>query len=53
MLTVNQPPPPDDHDPQDQLDHDTPYGAIAVTAFLAITIIVLWFGMYFLNLQRS
>ena len=31
----------------------TPYGAIAVTLFLAATILVFWFGMYALNLSRS
>jgi hypothetical protein len=32
---------------------DAPVGAIAVTTFLAITILVFWFGMYFLNIARS
>ncbi len=32
---------------------DTPAGAIAVTVFLAATILVFWFGMFFLNLVRS
>lgn len=32
---------------------DAPYGAIAVTAFLAATILVFWFGMFALNLTRS
>ena len=31
----------------------TPSGAIAVTVFLAATILVFWFGMYFLNLAWS
>lgn len=31
----------------------TPHGAIAVTLFLAATILVFWFGMYALNLARS
>jgi len=30
-----------------------PLGALAVTGFLTVTILVLWFGMYFLNLVRS
>jgi len=30
-----------------------PLGALAVTGFLTVTILVLWFGMYFLNLIRS
>lgn len=32
---------------------EAPLGAIAVTTFLAITILVMWFGMYFLNIARS
>lgn len=32
---------------------DAPVGAIAVTTFLAITILVFWFGVYFLNIARS
>lgn len=32
---------------------DAPVGAIALTTFLAITILVFWFGMYFLNIARS
>jgi len=51
---VSQPPPSDPHDDhQEGLDPDTPYGAIAVTVFLAAVILVLWFGMFFLNLSRS
>ena len=30
-----------------------PLGALAVTGFLTVTILVMWFGMYFLNLVRS
>jgi len=30
-----------------------PLGALAVTGFLTVTILALWFGMYFLNLVRS
>jgi len=30
-----------------------PLGALAVTGFLSVTILVLWFSMYFLNLARS
>jgi len=30
-----------------------PLGALAVTGFLTVTILVLWFGMYALNLARS
>ena len=30
-----------------------PLGALAVTSFLTITILALWFGMYALNLARS
>lgn len=39
--------------PEEERDADTPYGAIAVTAFLALTILVSWGGMYVLNLVRS
>lgn len=28
-------------------------GAIVITLFLAATILVFWFGMFFLNLQRA
>lgn len=40
---------PDDAPPSDA----TPSGAIAVTVFLAATILVFWFGMYALNLAWS
>jgi hypothetical protein len=30
-----------------------PLGALAVTSFLTVTILVFWFGMYALNLARS
>lgn len=52
---MSQPPPSDRHDePQDETSsEDTPMGAIVVTVFLAATILVFWFGMYFLNLQRG
>ncbi|MEX2501340.1 MAG: cytochrome c oxidase subunit 2A [Trueperaceae bacterium] len=39
--------------PDDEADPDTPFGAIAVTGFLAAVILVLWFAMYALNLARS
>lgn len=32
---------------------DRPMGAVAVTGFLMVTILVLWFGMYVLNMARS
>jgi len=43
------------HDTQatEEGNPDTPAGAIAVTLFLAATILVFWFGMFFLNLARS
>jgi len=56
---VSQPPPSDRHDESQDAgndagsDQDTPMGAIVVTVFLAATILVFWFGMYFLNLQRG
>ncbi len=37
--------------PQDT--EQRPLGALAVTGFLTVTILVLWFGMYALNLARS
>ena len=41
-------------EPASQDEHgDAPVGAIALTTFLAITILVFWFGMYFLNIARS
>lgn len=40
-------------DARDDEAADAPVGAIAVTTFLAITILVFWFGMYFLNIARS
>ncbi|MDR9392455.1 MAG: cytochrome c oxidase subunit 2A [Trueperaceae bacterium] len=43
---------PDAATPNDAPDA-TPSGAIAVTVFLAATILVFWFGMYFLNLAWS
>ena len=30
-----------------------PVGAILVTTFLAVVILVTWFGMYFLNFARG
>lgn len=56
---MSQPPPSDRHDESQDAgkdagsDQDTPMGAIVVTVFLAATILVFWFGMYFLNLQRG
>lgn len=32
---------------------DNPTGAIAITLFLAATIVVVWFGMYVLNIIRG
>ena len=40
-------------DPGEDDARDAPVGAIAVTSFLAITILVFWFGMFFLNIARS
>jgi hypothetical protein len=34
-------------------DDGRPVGALAVTSFLMVTILVLWFGMYLLNVSRS
>ena len=30
-----------------------PVGAIAVTTFLTVVILLVWFGMYFLNIARG
>ncbi len=38
---------------QETQDDGKPLGAIAVTGFLMVTILVLWFGMYVLNVARS
>ena len=38
---------------QETKDDGKPVGAIAVTTFLMVTILVLWFGMYVLNVARS
>ena len=46
-------PRPEGGGPQEDDLRDAPVGAIAVTTFLAITILVFWFGMYFLNIARS
>ena len=43
----------EDGDLQEDDVRYAPVGAIAVTTFLAITILVFWFGMYFLNIARS
>ena len=50
------PPPPDEHQPPAGMTPDSeqrPLGALAVTGFLTLTILVSWFGMYALNLLRS
>jgi hypothetical protein len=43
----------DEAQEQETEDDGTPVGAIAVTSFLMVTILVLWFGMYVLNMARS
>lgn len=30
-----------------------PLGALAITGFLVVVILVMWFGMYFLNIVRN
>jgi hypothetical protein len=32
---------------------ERPLGALAVTSFLTVTILVLWFAMYLLNMART
>ncbi len=34
-------------------DEQRPIGALVVTGFLTVTILVFWFGMFALNLSRS
>jgi hypothetical protein len=43
----------DEAQEQETEDDGKPVGAIAVTSFLMVTILVLWFGMYVLNMARS
>jgi len=50
-VTDRRPSPPLDLD--EQPGGDSPSGAVAITLFLAATILVLWFGMYVLNVVRS
>ena len=47
--------PDDPREPPESVDsqEDTPVGAIVVTGVLALIILVLWFGIYALNLVRS
>jgi hypothetical protein len=41
-----------DHEQQDARDN-APIGAVVITSILAIIILVLWFGMYILNITRG
>ena len=43
---VEEPPPPSE-------DEQRPSGALAITAFLVVAILVSWFGMYALNVVRN
>jgi hypothetical protein len=43
----------DDEVPVVADDEERPLGALAVTGFLTLTILVAWFGMYLLNVARS
>jgi hypothetical protein len=38
---------------EETTDDGRPIGAIVVSAFLMVTILVTWFGMYVLNMARS
>jgi len=51
--TPNAPPEATSEAASEAASDATPSGAIAVTVFLAATILVFWFGMYFLNLAWS
>lgn len=51
-MTDRRPTPPPVPDvPPD--NGESPSGAVAITFFLAATILVLWFGMFFLTLVRG
>jgi hypothetical protein len=39
--------------PPEADEEQRPLGALAVTGFLTVTILVTWFSMYFLNMARS
>jgi hypothetical protein len=39
--------------PPEAEEEQRPLGALAVTGFLTVTILVTWFSMYFLNMARS
>ncbi len=41
------------HNHEEETEHDQPYGAVFVTTFLLITILVMWFGVYALNFVRG
>lgn len=45
-------PPDEAGGPQPDTEH-RPLGALAVVGFLTLTIMVLWFGMYALNVVRN
>jgi hypothetical protein len=41
------------NDPPGEESNPAPVGALAVVAFLTLTIAVFWFGMYALNIVRN
>lgn len=52
--SVPPPEPTDSAEPTvNEADVPRPVGAILVTSFLALMILISWFGMYFLDFLRS
>lgn len=43
----------DNPEQENNEEYHPPYGAIGVTTVLVLTIAVMWFGIYILNLVRS
>ncbi len=52
-FAVNDEPPETDPAPPPDTSPGTPRGAIVVTTFLTVVILVFWFGTYLFNLARS
>jgi hypothetical protein len=50
---MNQPINQQAQESKEEGDETTPIGAITITTILAVIILVLWFGMYMLNIARS
>ena len=53
-IKSSEPKPEEANEPDiDDTDVQRPVGAILVTTFLALMILISWFGMYFLDFLRS